>query len=264
MSSYLLDTTLAAEFTQATSRQKAFFAVGLLLLSLVLLGFWFDRFDSVQGHYRAMQCVSWTQPSDYVLTVTPSTFWYDGAADKLCHLGPLGDAEVESLAELLVPLEDENAPPDPEAGVTVRQDREGETLTQARATYYQALSTLAAQARQSSDNAFYQLLLLGDLSGMLGVQLRSLVSFLHASGRNRLDLRRWWPWYVVRPLQGFILGTFGVLIVEAGLMSPGNERPTGVIWWVSFAILAGFGAGEFVSRLRLITQTLFGQESGAS
>jgi hypothetical protein len=106
------------------------------------------------------------------------------------------------------------------------------------------------------------LFLLGGISGFLGVLMRSIFDFVgHTCYKNTLDWHRWRPWYVARPVLGFALGIVCMLFIGADLFRPAGKAPAAVAWWVGVAILAGFGADDFVKRLRLLSQTLFGRSS---
>jgi len=104
------------------------------------------------------------------------------------------------------------------------------------------------------------LLILAGLSGVLGVLIRSIGNFVRiACFQNTLDVHRWWPWYLMRPALGFLLGLLSVLIIQARIFLPNTGSSTGTIWWLGIAILVGFGAEDFSARLRLVSQTLFGK-----
>jgi hypothetical protein len=104
-------------------------------------------------------------------------------------------------------------------------------------------------------------LLVGGLSGLLGTHLRSLVNFVNIDCyRNQLDLRRWWTYYLLRPVIGFVLGLGAVLLLKAELIEVGTKQVSGSMWWAAVAFLAGFGAAEFTERLRSVVITVFGEK----
>jgi hypothetical protein len=95
--------------------------------------------------------------------------------------------------------------------------------------------------------------------------LRSLTAFVgNACFKNTLNLVIWWPYYVLRPFTGFILGIVVVVIVQGGFLAVGSTAPNGTLWWVAVPILAGFGDDEFTQKLRQLTKTLFGTTSPKS
>jgi len=81
---------------------------------------------------------------------------------------------------------------------------------------------------------------------------------------NKFDWHRWWPWYVTRPILGFFLGLVCILFVQADLFQPGAKSTAGLAWWIGIALLAGFASDDFVEKIRLIGQTLFGDASSKS
>jgi hypothetical protein len=88
------------------------------------------------------------------------------------------------------------------------------------------------------------------------------VNFLGvACFQNNLDIKRWWPWYVIRPPAGFIFGLSAMLLLQVGFFQPETNVPDTVTWGIVIALLAGFGASEFADRLRLLAKTLFGESS---
>lgn len=130
-----------------------------------------------------------------------------------------------------------------------------------KALYLRAIDMLAFHSTQSSRNLVVSLLLLGGISGVLGVQLRSIANFVgHASFKRDLDVGQWWPYYGIRPLTGFLLGAVIVAIIQAGFLSPEDHARSKVMWWAAVAFLAGFGDDEFTQRLRSVSRTLFGLE----
>ena len=76
---------------------------------------------------------------------------------------------------------------------------------------------------------------------------------------ENLDLLRWWPYYVLRPLTGFILGVILIAVVQGGYFTLGAASPISSLAWGGIAFLAGFGEQEFTQRLRQLTKTIFGE-----
>ena len=102
------------------------------------------------------------------------------------------------------------------------------------------------------------------VGGIIGAQTRSIWLFIRiACYQNRLELKLWWPWYVLRPLLGFVLGAFVFVLAEADLLAmdlPGRQANGGAMWWLAVSFIVGFGTQEFVNRLRELTNTLFRRE----
>ena len=232
--------------------------MGLVVLLVPLLWLWFWLFSRAQAIAGAAAPAAWEAPKEVGLKPGPPSFVYDRASKKLLHRGPVDARLKDDLAKLVVqerPKKEE--PTQKEIIVLQPGDR-------AAGDYWQALDEMAFKSN-ADDGSFTRLLLvLGGFSGVLGVHLRSLINFVGiACFSNRLDWVRWWPWYVVRPALGFLLGLVAVLFTKAELMRPEGTSPTGVTWWLGLAILAGFGAQEFSDKLRLLSQTIFGKSSSS-
>ena len=98
----------------------------------------------------------------------------------------------------------------------------------------------------------------------MGAILRSLVDFVgHACYTGKLDLRRWWPLYVTRPLVGSILGFLLVVLFKAKLLTAAAAQPSDdSFWWLGLAAIGGFSTVDVTLRLRMAAKALFGVESG--
>jgi hypothetical protein len=162
------------------------------------------------------------------------------------------DKEDQSPATAIATSETPAAPP---AADTVDEER--------ILGYRAAIDAPTYQSLSDAGRYFMLLLIVAGLSGAVGVQVRGTINFVRiACFHNLLDVRRWWPWYVLRPPLGFILGVLIVLLVESEIFTPeGASTPAGTAWWIAIAFLVGFGAEDFSARLRLLSQTLFGKGS---
>jgi hypothetical protein len=229
----------------ATTGQKIFWAI-LLILSTIILGVvWFQNFEVLQKMLDVELTVSWEAPETVALKPGPTDFLFDRAAKTLRCKGPIDSKLKADLVALLAP------------------DKDVPAIDQKlMASYSDAIGQLAYQSNAGSTGIFLTLLSLGGISGLLGVQLRSMVNFVGvACFKNELDIVRWWPWYFLRPLIGFFLGVLIVILVKAELFTASDKSATGSVWWVGIAFFAGFGASEFTDRLRLLAQTLFGKST---
>ena len=228
----------------ASFGQKLGLVIVLIILTAVLIILWFFVYKNVESTIQPNTFVNWNMPSGFELNPGPSSFWYDDNSKSLNYLGIIDDKEKEKLISLIKNINDDTE------------------LKKEIIIYSKAIDELAYKSNSTSKNYIYFLLLLGGLSGMLGVQLRSLSNFIGvACFKNKLDVSRWWPWYYLRPVTGFVLGLISVLIIESKLIFSEGMSPTGISWWPSIAFLAGFGASEFTDRLRLLTLTIFGEAS---
>jgi hypothetical protein len=229
----------------ATFHQKVWFALVLCSGTAILLGLWFYTVGRVEKKSRVETTVKLNAPSDLFLRPGPPSFWYDKQSNKLYHRGPIDDKTKEQLM-----------------GLTNIGESGDDRQKEAARAYSEAIDQLAYQANKDSELFMLYILFLGGLSGVLGVQLRSIVNFIGvACFKNELDVSRYWPWYWTRPMVGFILGVVSVLVIEAQLLIHNEAARAGTAWWLAVAFLAGFGASEFTDRLRLLSQTLFGKGS---
>ena len=233
------------EFTPASQGERIWAGLLLIALSAVVTAGWFLTFDSVQSHADSEYQVGWAPKKEIALSPGPASFQFDAAKSKLVTRGPIDSSMKDELVNLISRRGVAIFPPNP-----------------AGQSYWQALDRLAFESTRDSDHILWLLLLLGGISGLLGVQLRSLVNFLGvACFQNNLDIARWWPWYALRPPAGFIFGLAAMLLLQVGFFQPETSVPDKVTWGIVIALLAGFGAGEFADRLRLLAKTLFGESA---
>lgn len=238
-------TASSEEFTAATPHQKRVVAWSLVISTVAIVWIWAGAFKAMEQSLHRETRVDWQMPDRLLLKSGPPSFYFDRERNQLVVTGIVDKA---LKAELV--------------GLADTTGSEGAAREEAARSYRQAVDTLAYKSIEPQRGLLVNLLILGGLSGLLGVQLRSLNNFVGVTCyKNTLDVIRWWPWYFIRPFSGIILGATVVVLIEAGLFKAGESTPSGTIWWVAVALLAGFGADEFTLKLRLLTQTLFGQAS---
>jgi hypothetical protein len=156
----------------------------------------------------------------------------------------------------------ETEPPADSSGGTETQPDDQLSEDERLLDFRTAIDALTYQSLSDAGLYFMLLLIVAGLSGAVGVQVRATLNFVRiCCVHNLLDIRRWWPWYLLRPPLGFILGVLIVLLVQSEIFTPeGTSTPEGTTWWIAIAFLVGFGAEDFSERLRLLSQTLFGKE----
>ncbi|HOV66528.1 MAG TPA: hypothetical protein PLR48_06235 [Bacillota bacterium] len=226
----------------ATTRQKIALVLFLLFSTLIFLGCWFFLFHHLDMMLQADYQAKWNMPDNVALQSGPVSFWYDLNKGVLLHRGPI---DTKRKQELL--------------GLVKAKSSDTDISTVNMRGYQEAIDELAYKSNDPANSTFILLLLLGGLSGLLGVQLRSMSNFIGvACYKNDLRLGHWWPWYVVRPLEGFLVGTLTIVLAQARLLLPGEQSSIGTVWWLGITVIAGYGTTEFTERLRLVTQTLFG------
>jgi len=249
-------------FTPATTAQSIGLTALLIVATIILVVAWLGAFRQYQGVLSEEIRVSWKQPDGYTLRPGPKTFRYDPDTEQLIHAGPIDDARKKILAALLTRLEGEGERAAADHSGTAVGSPPEPAVSREQGAYWAAIDQLAYDSNRKSAPVFGWLLVLAGLSGVLGVQIRSIISFVGISCfKNTLDVRRWWPWYLLRPLQGFMLGLLAVLVIQAGLFVPEGGIVPETHWWLAISMLVGFGAEDFTQRLRLVSQALFGKST---
>ena len=233
-------------FHPPTLTQKIVVALWLIALMVGIVALWKVSVEEVEHHLRNETRVPWATPSSVVPKPGPPNFWYDPEHKQLVFVGAVDAKQKFELIALLPADAAENSP-------------------DAVTTYQSAIDALAFKSNQGLLGVAVALLCLGGLSGAMGAQLRSFTSFVgNACYTERLDITTWWPYYLLRPFTGFILGIVVVVIVQAGFLSVGNGQPSGTLWWVAIAILAGYSDDEFTQKLRQISKAVFGEKDAAT
>lgn len=228
--------------------RKVWLGLGLLVLTAVVLGVWFQQFHETQGVQRDEHTVPWIPADGVTLRPGPVSFVFDQADRLLRYRGAI-DASVKAELVALIAKDGVDLTPPNEAGTT----------------YWAAIDQLAFDSSDTTDKFLFRLILLGGLSAMLGVQLRSLSNFVgRAAYRGTLHIGRWWSWYALRPAEGFILGIVLIWFIQAGLLDAGESPNGSILWWLALALLAGFGASDFSEKLRMIGKTIFGGEASGT
>lgn len=224
----------------ATQCQKIWASGLLWIITIVVVVVWFSVLKRIQAQLTTEHSVAWKMPADAILNPGPPAFSYDSASNVLAYKGVMDVPTKQQLIGLFVP------------GTT----NYSSAATQA---YRDAINRLAYGANDAGGGTVSLLLMLGGWSATLGVLFRLMLSFVNVvCYRKDLDLELWWPYYVLRPPVGFLIGFTVVLLVKAELAFKGEEvAAAGSLWWAGIAFIAGFGASEFTEWLITISRTLF-------
>ncbi len=230
------------EFTPATFSNKLLMAFWLIIAAIIVSVLWFHYLGYVDRKLNAEFNVSWSNPENLILRPGPPSFKYDRDKNELIYSGVIDSKRKQELVSLI--------------------ECKGKEITaQQGKTYWEAIDKLSYDSNQALKDYTFYLILLGGISGVMGVILRSFVDYVgNACFKNSLDVKRWWPWYLLRPGIGFLVGIVAVSLTEAGFVTYGDKAPGGMLWWISVAILSGYGADEFTQLLRRLTLTLFGEK----
>ncbi|SEM72980.1 hypothetical protein SAMN05192574_101623 [Mucilaginibacter gossypiicola] len=127
-------------------------------------------------------------------------------------------------------------------------------------SYSLAVDQLAFASNQPKDSDIYfWLTLLYAIAGLLGVQLRTINNFIGiACYKKTFDFHTWWPWYLVRPLLGFITGGVVFLLIDSKQLLAGESAGGMSALALTAAFLGGFSADEFYELLRKVSKRIFG------
>jgi hypothetical protein len=227
-------------YTVASLPQKIFLATMLILTAVALTVVWLSYIKQVDKMLHKETRVSWVASTNVILASGPPTFYVDRQNKQLVFVGQI---DKETKRELI--------------GLFDVGDKKTKKFLP---SYLIALDQLAYNSNDVLRDVSMLILMVGGISGVMGVHLRSMINFIGiACFQDKLDVARWWPWYLVRPVYGFILGVLVVVLVRTGALSAGAADSADTLSWVAVAVLAGFGADEFTQRLRLLSQALFGK-----
>ena len=273
------------ELEYATPKQKIWLACILAVGTIVLLIIGNCSLQKLEESWQGEISVEWKKSEDIILKPGPVSFWYDREKQLLIHRGQVNDEVKESLLALIETAERNNEPNGSEEEVNKANSKKSSAPSRVSKTndheetagdtrpvdfdskkvvrsYYDAINELAYISNAMLETSLMYLLLLAGLGGSLGVQIRSISNFIGvACIKNQLDIKRWWPWYALRPLLGFLLGVLIVILVKARLFLMNESAPESNLWWLGLSVLVGFGASDFTERLRLLSHTLFGKSS---
>lgn len=213
--------------------QKIALAVYLVVATVGVCYLSYITLRKIQDCQTTEVRVDWTIGNKSNLLPGPVEFNYDRKAHSLVYRGSITDDSKRKLLALL-------ADKDP--------------------NFDAAIDKLTFDSAKIPSQAPFYVLLLGGLGGILGVKIRSIFDFVgNASHKNALDIARWWPWYIMRPALGFLLGSLVIALTKSDMFLS-TATAHGDLGWLSLATLAGFGSDDVMSRLRLMSKTLFGED----
>jgi hypothetical protein len=127
-------------------------------------------------------------------------------------------------------------------------------------SYSLAIDQLAFTSnRPKESDIYFWLTILYAIAGLLGVQLRTINNFIGiACYKKTFDFHAWWPWYLVRPLLGFITGGVVFLLIDSKQLLAGESAGGMSALALTAAFLGGFSADEFYELLRKISKRILG------
>jgi len=229
---------------------KLIFSLLILVIAVLVAYFWSVKFTEVRRKINSDFSIEWSAVIEgFILNPGPPSFWYDRDLKVLHHRGPI-DAEIKK--ELI------NLPTYPES--------EDSSFRDVVNSYRESINRLAFQSNEIDIHFAVSLILLAGLSGLIGSMLRIIGDFVGwACFLYQLDLARWWPFYLLRPVMGFIIGAATVIIFKGSMAAVFNTSglmtsTVGIYSWIIFAFLAGFSVSDFTRMLKNLSKRIFGNE----
>ncbi len=237
---YPLELAKIPQGSTAKQWQKVTASILLWVVTIGVAVIWFGVLNRIEEQLHADHSVEWTVPANAELKPGPPAFAYDRGNNTLYYKGAMDASTKQQLLSLLV-------------------SQESPTPTEVSQPYFDAINRLAYEANDGAGRTLSFLLLLGGLSATLGALFRLMLSFVNViCYKNALDLALWWPYYVLRPPVGFLIGLTVVLLVKAELLFKGEVvAAAGSLWWAGVAFIAGFAASEFTDWLITMSRTFF-------
>lgn len=92
-------------------------------------------------------------------------------------------------------------------------------------------------------------------AGAIGGSLYFLRLFYWHNIRSQLNIKKWWIWYILRPLMNAGTALMIVILFKSGilLVSANNS----VLATIGMSFLVGYGFGKVMDKLDGLTETLF-------
>ncbi len=127
--------------------------------------------------------------------------------------------------------------------------------------FRQAIEQLAFKSAEMKGSYYWLLLLVSGLAAVVGVLIREILDLIrHYSYEKDLDFRIWWPWYLLRPFVGFVIGIMVILFSGTDLLiSSGNNNSE--IYMIAISIIAGISVEDVMFKIRKVSQVLFGNSN---
>jgi hypothetical protein len=218
--------------TRVLTIWTAVFVTATTMLSMALF---YSSHQMVAERIKPVS-LQWEKKDSLKLKPGPAWFYYDKKSGTLNTLRTINDNDKQRLIGL---LNDDD---------------------KAYYSYCGAIGELAYKSASDVEkNLYCWIILFYATSGLIGVQLRTINNFVgNVCHKNAFNFHRWWPWYLVRPLLGFITGGVAFLLIDGKQVL--NGEITGGINTVVLAVafLAGFATDDFYELLRKLFKRVFG------
>ncbi len=186
--------------------------------------------------------IQWQSKDTVYLKTGPEWFFYDQKKGTLNSLQAISEKDKSVLTSLLV-----------------KDEKNGKIYQ----SYSEAVDELAYVSNADKGYLSYcWIILLYCMTGVIGVQLRTINNFVgNACFKKEFNFDIWWPWYLLRPLLGFITGGVVFLLID-GKLFYGTTVLNGLSpVVVALAFVSGFSADDFFNMVRRISQRVFSTDA---
>lgn len=217
---------------------KSFSVVFFNILISALLAFCFiitrQKLDTKKNYYS----VYWKNSDSTVVKSGPIWFTYDCQYDSLKSLKRITDTDKLILLNL------------------------AEVKKEGCDSFNAAIDELVFKSNYQNKDAYYLALILTAICGCIGVQLRTINNFIGvACFKKDFNFDLFWPWYVLRPFLGALIGPILFLMIDGKLYNNFNSGDDSQSLVIAITILAGFGSEDFLDLLRKLSKRFFGTMS---
>lgn len=221
------------------TREATIYTASYIIFTTILALFMFYCAHKIVSKKVLPTVVNWVKTDSLNIKSGPNWFFYDSKAGELRALHQINDSDKTLLIALL------------------------ETSDENFRSYSQAVDKLAFYSNTNKDVNFINwLILLYAVAGLIGVQMRTINNFVGiACFKNEFDFHVWWPWYLVRPILGFITGAVVFLLIDGKHLLDGQVSTGLSTTILGIAFVGGFSTDDFYELLRKLSKNLFGKSS---
>lgn len=240
--------TSQSAFTSPTNpsslKSMLFFAFLLITITSASLYAGFVTIQKIQELLSTEFSVFWKMPSYTELKSGSILLHYHQSNNSIKHIGPISQVEKEKILTLITS--------------SSKKEQDNKKAVQ---EFTSAIDELTYQSNLKNREISGLTLLLGGIIGLIGAMVRSMNNFIGvACFKRELNLTVWWPWYILRPFIGVVLGSLIITMSQSNFFFSSEAVAKNIFWWASASFIAGFGSSDFLEKLRLISQTFFGSK----
>lgn len=199
-----------------------------------LLAYAFYQVQKKIDQIKVYHSVFWNNVDSTYVRPGPAWFYFDSKVDSLKSIKIIGETDKLILLNLV--------------------DQKSKYYN----SYSAAIDLLAFKTNSENPSSYYLILFLGAICAAIGVHLRTINNFVGVTVfKSDFNIKAWWPWYVMRPLMGVLIGPILFILLEGRLIAISTEVSYSR-FIIGLTILAGFGSEDFLETLRSISKRIFG------